>query len=474
MVSLEYIAFEHNNAAAELVKLAYDTPPLAFVHSYGCQQNVNDGERIKGVLMDIGYGLCDKPEDADLILFNTCAVREHAEQRVFGNVGALKGLKEKKHGLIIGLCGCMANQKHVVEKLRQSYPYVDLVFGVDGIDTLPQLIAQKLQKHKRVLMEPAQRPVIVENIPIRRESEFRAWLPIMYGCDNFCTYCIVPFTRGRQKSRDAGAILDECRALIDNGAKEITLLGQNVNSYGLDKHASGDTSFARLLRKVSELPGLARLRFVTPHPKDLSPEVIAMFGEVPNLCPRLHLPLQAGSDRVLARMNRKYDMARYMTLVEGLRAARPDIALSTDLIVGFPGETEEQFQETLDAVRAVNFMSSFSFCYSDRPGTAASRHTDKVEPAEKLRRLERLQALQEALSSDWLKARVGCKTDILLEGASRKQDGEDAATESWQGRDPWGDAVNVSLPAGIGKPGLIVPVTIVTAKKHSLIGELRG
>ena len=200
MVSLEYIAFEHNNAAAELVKLAYDTPPLAFVHSYGCQQNVNDGERIKGVLMDIGYGLCDKPEDADLILFNTCAVREHAEQRVFGNVGALKGLKEKKHGLIIGLCGCMANQKHVVEKLRQSYPYVDLVFGVDGIDTLPQLIAQKLQKHKRVLMEPAQRPVIVENIPIRRESEFRAWLPIMYGCDNFCTYCIVPYVAAAKRA----------------------------------------------------------------------------------------------------------------------------------------------------------------------------------------------------------------------------------------------------------------------------------
>ena len=209
MVPLEYIAFEHNNAAAELVKLAYDTPPLAFVHSYGCQQNVNDGERIKGVLMDIGYGLCDKPEDADLILFNTCAVREHAEQRVFGNVGALKGLKEKKRGLIIGLCGCMANQKHVVEKLRQSYPYVDLVFGVDGIDTLPQLIAQKLQKHKRVLLEPAQRPVIVENIPIRRESEFRAWLPIMYGCDNFCTYCIVPYVRGREKSRKPGDILAE-------------------------------------------------------------------------------------------------------------------------------------------------------------------------------------------------------------------------------------------------------------------------
>ena len=471
---MEKLTYTHNDAAAKALAAFYETPPLAYVRSYGCQQNVNDGEKIKGVLQDVGYGLCDNVEHADLILFNTCAVREHAEQRVFGNVGALKKLKEQNPRLMIGVCGCMAQQEHIVEKLRQSYPYVDLVFGVDGIDRLPAMLAERIRKGKRYLEKPAERNAVVEELPIRRDSGFRAWLPIMYGCDNFCTYCIVPFTRGRQKSRDAGAILDECRALIDNGAKEITLLGQNVNSYGLDKHASGDTSFARLLRKVSELPGLARLRFVTPHPKDLSPEVIAMFGEVPNLCPRLHLPLQAGSDRVLARMNRKYDMARYMTLVEGLRAARPDIALSTDLIVGFPGETEEQFQETLDAVRAVNFMSSFSFCYSDRPGTAASRHTDKVEPAEKLRRLERLQALQEDLSSDWLKARVGCKTDILLEGASRKQDGEDAATESWQGRDPWGDAVNVSLPAGVGKPGLIVPVIIVTAKKHSLIGELRG
>ena len=189
---MEKLTYTHNDAAAKALAAFYETPPLAYVRSYGCQQNVNDGEKIKGVLQDVGYGLCDNVEHADLILFNTCAVREHAEQRVFGNVGALKGLKEKKRGLKIGLCGCMANQKHVVEKLRKSYPYVDLVFGVDGIDTLPQLIAQKLQKHKRVLMEPAQRPVIVENIPIRRESEFRAWLPIMYGCDNFCTYCIVP------------------------------------------------------------------------------------------------------------------------------------------------------------------------------------------------------------------------------------------------------------------------------------------
>ena len=209
---MEYKKYEHNAQAAALVGSHYDTPPLAYVHSYGCQQNVNDGERIKGVLVDIGYGLCDNPEDADLILFNTCAVREHAEQRVFGNVGALKGLKEKKPGLIIGLCGCMANQKQVVEKLRRSYPYVDLVFGVDGIDTLPGLLARKLEQRGRILLEPAQRPVIVEDIPIRRESEFRAWLPIMYGCDNFCTYCIVPYVRGREKSRRRRARCSRCRS----------------------------------------------------------------------------------------------------------------------------------------------------------------------------------------------------------------------------------------------------------------------
>ena len=286
MVRLEYLAFEHNNAAAELVRQAYDTPPLAFVHSYGCQQNVNDGERIKGVLVDIGYGLCEKPEDADLILFNTCAVREHAEQRVFGNVGALKGLKEKKPGLIIGLCGCMANQKHVVEKLRQSYPYVDLVFGVDGIDTLPQLVAQKLQKHKRVLLEPAQRPVIVENIPIRRESEFRAWLPIMYGCDNFCTYCIVPYVRGREKSRKPGDILAEFKGLVEAGYKEITLLGQNVNSYG--KGLEEKIDFSNLLNLLCTVPGDYHIRFMTSHPKDASFKLIDTIAAQPKICKHGH------------------------------------------------------------------------------------------------------------------------------------------------------------------------------------------
>ena len=350
---MEYISFEHNNIAAELVKQAYDTPPLAFVHSYGCQQNVNDGERIKGVLMDIGYGLCDKPEDADLILFNTCAVREHAEQRVFGNVGALKGLKEKKHDLIIGLCGCMANQKHVVEKLRKSYPYVDLVFGVDGIDTLPQLIAQKLQKHKRVLMEPAQRPVIVENIPIRRESEFRAWLPIMYGCDNFCTYCIVPYVRGREKSRKPGDILAEFRGLVEAGYKEITLLGQNVNSYG--KGLEEKVDFSDLLNLLCTVPGDYHIRFMTSHPKDASHKLIDTIAAQPKLCKHLHLPVQCGSDELLKKMNRHYTVEQYMELIEYARKTVPGITFSSDIIVGFPGETEEDFEELCKFIKEAKF-----------------------------------------------------------------------------------------------------------------------
>ena len=340
--------------AAELVRAAYDTPPLAFVHSYGCQQNVNDGERIKGVLVDIGYGLCDKPEDADLILFNTCAVREHAEQRVFGNVGALKGLKEKKPGLIIGLCGCMANQKHVVEKLRKSYPYVDLVFGVDGIDTLPQLIAQKLQKHKRVLLDPAQRPVIVENIPIRRESEFRAWLPIMYGCDNFCTYCIVPYVRGREKSRKPGDILAEFRSLVEAGYKEITLLGQNVNSYG--KGLEEQIDFSDLLNLLCTVPGDYHIRFMTSHPKDASHKLIDTIAAQPKLCKHLHLPVQCGSDRLLQQMNRHYTVEQYLELIDYARKTVPGITFSSDIIVGFPGETEEDFVKTLELVRKVGYM----------------------------------------------------------------------------------------------------------------------
>ena len=443
---MEYISFEHNNIAAELVKQAYDTPPLAFVHSYGCQQNVNDGERIKGVLMDIGYGLCDKPEDADLILFNTCAVREHAEQRVFGNVGALKGLKEKKHDLIIGLCGCMANQKHVVEKLRQSYPYVDLVFGVDGIDTLPQLIAQKLQKHKRVLMEPAQRPVIVENIPIRRESEFRAWLPIMYGCDNFCTYCIVPYVRGREKSRKPGDILAEFRGLVEAGYKEITLLGQNVNSYG--KGLEEKVDFSDLLNLLCTVPGDYHIRFMTSQPK---------------LCKHLHLPVQCGSDELLKKMNRHYTVEQYMELIEYARKTVPGITFSSDIIVGFPGETEADFVKTLELVQKVGYMQLFTFIYSKRTGTKAAEMPDPTPRKEKTDRMTRLLKVQDEIAMALVKAQVGQTVKVLVEGFGRNEG-------TLSGR--LDNNLTVEFTADASLMGSYANVHLTGARATVLLGEL--
>ena len=416
MVRLEYLAFEHNNAAAELVRQAYDTPPLAFVHSYGCQQNVNDGERIKGVLVDIGYGLCEKPEDADLILFNTCAVREHAEQRVFGNVGALKGLKEKKPGLIIGLCGCMANQKHVVEKLRQSYPYVDLVFGVDGIDTLPQLVAQKLQKHKRVLLEPAQRPVIVENIPIRRESEFRAWLPIMYGCDNFCTYCIVPYVRGREKSRKPGDILAEFKGLVEAGYKEITLLGQNVNSYGKD--LGTDYDFADLLAAINAIPGDYWLRFMSSQPKDATNKLFDTMARCEHVAKQLHLPVQSGCDRVLKAMNRPYTRAKYEEMIAYARSVMPGMVLTSDVIIGFPGETEDEAMQTVDLVEKTQFDALFTFIFSPRPGTPAAKMDDPVSREEKQVWFEKLVDAQNAISAKKHAAYIGRTVKVLVDGES--------------------------------------------------------
>ena len=422
---MEYISFEHNNIAAELVKQAYDTPPLAFVHSYGCQQNVNDGERIKGVLMDIGYGLCDKPEDADLILFNTCAVREHAEQRVFGNVGALKGLKEKKHDLIIGLCGCMANQKHVVEKLRKSYPYVDLVFGVDGIDTLPQLIAQKLQKHKRVLMEPAQRPVIVENIPIRRESEFRG--------------------------------------LVEAGYKEITLLGQNVNSYG--KGLEEKVDFSDLLNLLCSVPGDYQIRFMTSHPKDASHKLIDTIAAQPHLCKHLHLPVQCGSNEVLRQMNRRYTVEQYLELIEYARKTVPGITFSSDIIIGFPGETEEDFQGTLDLIRKVGYMQLFTFIYSKRTGTKAAEMPDPTPRKEKTDRMSRLLKVQDEIAMDLVKAQVGQTVRVLVEGYGRNEG-------TLSGR--LDNNLTVEFIADPGLMGQYAQVRLTGARATVLLGELEA
>lgn len=459
--------------------------------TFGCQMNANDSSWLTRALERRGF-VKSALEDAEIVILNTCSVRDKPEQKVYAALGRIKHLTRHNPNAFAVVAGCVAQQ--IGAGFFNRFPRVRLVVGGDGLAQAPEAI-ERLCADKTLRLNltafsekyPERDPALPERHATETGAAARAafeqpsvlqtetaippvaYVNIMQGCDNYCAYCIVPYTRGRQKSRNATAILDECRAFIDNGAREITLLGQNVNAYGLDGHATRDTTFAQLLRQVSALPGLARLRFVTPHPKDLSKDVIAMFAELPNLCPRLHLPLQAGSDAVLARMGRKYDMNRFLGLVDELRKVRPDIALSTDLIVGFPGETEDDFQKTLDALDAAAFMSSFSFCYSDRPGTAASRFNGKIDPAEQAQRLERLQARQEILSARWLQARTDCETDILLEGVSRKQEG---SAESWQGRDPWGDAVNIALPEGFGAPGRILPVRIVTAKRHSLVAEV--
>ena len=342
--------------------------------TFGCQMNVHDSLWLGRVLQRRGFAE-GSLEEAQVVVVNTCSVREKPEQKVMSALGRIRQATNSNPDVLVVVTGCVAQQ--LGEELFRQ-PQVRLVAGSDGIASAPEAI-------ERLLAEPDRKLSLLDFTSsyeereegVRAPSGPVAYVNIMQGCDNFCAYCIVPYTRGRQKSRLTAAVLDDCRKALEDGAREICLLGQNVNAFGRDKHGDG-VSFADLLRQVAALPGLLRLRYVTPHPKDMGPEDVALFGELPNLCPRLHLPLQAGSDAVLARMGRKYDAARYIELTDALRAARPDIALSTDLIVGFPGESEEDFQQTLALMRRCGFMSSFSFCYSDRPGTRASRFLDKI------------------------------------------------------------------------------------------------
>ena len=416
---MERINFTHDERAAAQIAACYDTPPMAYVRSFGCQQNVNDGEKIKGVLLDAGFGLCDNVEQADLILFNTCAVREHAEDRVFGNVGALKSLKEANPRLIIGVCGCMAQQPTVVEKLKKSYPFVDLVFGVNGIDTLPALLAEKLQRGRRLLQTPVERFDVVEQVPIRRDSSFRAWLPIMYGCDNFCTYCIVPYVRGRERSRRSEDVLAEFRQLVEQGYKEITLLGQNVNSYG--KGLEEQIDFSDLLEKLCQVPGEYQIRFMTSHPKDASHKLIDTIAAHPQICRHMHLPVQSGSDRILQQMNRHYTAGQYRDLIRYAKEKIPGLTLSSDIIVGFPGETEEDFQATLDLVREIGYMQLFTFIYSKREGTKAATMPDPITRKEKTDRMARLLALHDEISHKLVSELVGSTVTVLVESHGRTE-----------------------------------------------------
>ncbi len=395
--------------------------PLAMVRTYGCQQNVADSEKLKGQLEQMGFSFTEDETQADLILFNTCAVRENAEYRVYGNVGNLKNIKREKPSLIIAVCGCMMEQEHVAEKIRQSYPYVNLVFGTHVIHRLPQLLHTVLATGKRVFErgdESADRE-IVEGLPISRDRDIRGWLTVMYGCDNFCSYCVVPHVRGRERSRSPEAIEAEFRELLSLGYKEIVLLGQNVNSYG--KNLDDPISFAQLLRRLDAIEGDHRIRFMTSHPKDATRELLDTMAESRHICHSLHLPFQAGNNRVLKAMNRGYTREQYLDLVAYAREKMPDITLTTDIIVGFPGETYEEFQETVSMVREVGFTALFTFLFSPRVGTRAASMEDPVSAEEKSRWFQELLAAQEETSAQRSQSILGSIQRVLVEESNEKR-----------------------------------------------------
>lgn len=458
--SVERLEYSRNEYAAEVLAGHYGRTPAAFVRSFGCQQSVNDGERIKGVLQDIGFVLAKSPADADLVLFNTCAVREHAEQRVFGNLGALKGLKAKKPGLLIGLCGCMAEEKTTVDKLRESYPYVDMVLGVNVADQLPALLVEKLTTRKKALRVPPIRDEIVEGVPTVRESGFKAFLPIMYGCDNFCSYCIVPYVRGRERSRASADILREFEGLVQNGYREITLLGQNVNSYG--KGLGEQMDFSDLLTLLCKTPGEYKVRFMTSHPKDASRKLVATIAENGHLAKHLHLPVQSGSNEILAKMNRKYTVEDYVNLIRYAKEKCPEMTFSTDILVGFPGETEEDFAKTLELVKKVGFTQLFTFIYSKRSGTKAAELPDETPHAEKSDRIGRLLEAQEACVAEVAKPWVGQTFTALVEGPGR-EDGLLVARID--------NNMLVEFEGDEALTGSFVPLTVTALKGAMLKGE---
>ncbi|MGB9779378.1 tRNA (N6-isopentenyl adenosine(37)-C2)-methylthiotransferase MiaB [Caldanaerobacter sp.] len=388
------------------------------IETYGCQMNVHDSEKIAGMLEEMGYKYTEDLEKTDILLFNTCAVREHAEIRVLGRVSQIKELKNRNPNLIIGISGCMMQEKHIVDAIKEKYPHVDIVFGTHNIYKFPELLWQALNSRVQVIDVIEDTQNVIEGLPVRRDSNLKAWVDIIYGCNNFCTYCIVPYTRGREKSRKPEDIIAEVKELAEKGYKEITLLGQNVNSYGKD--LGGDITFAKLLYMLNDIKGIERIRFMTSHPKDISDELIYAMRDLDKVCEHLHLPVQAGSNKILKKMHRQYTREHYLEIIDKVRANIPDIAITTDIIVGFPGETEEDFLETLDLVEKVRFDGAYTFMYSKRSGTPAARMPDQVEDEVKKERLIRLIELQNKISlekSAELKNKV---VEVLVEGISKR------------------------------------------------------
>lgn len=436
----------------------------AYILTFGCQQNEADSERIAGMCEQMGYEMTNDPQSPDLVVVNTCAIREHAEKKALSQIGGFKHLKENDPGVMIAVCGCMVAQEHRAEQIKHSYPYVDLVFSTGSIHLFPSLLLEKIEHGKRQFRTEPDAYGIAEGMPVRRESTYKAWVSIMYGCNNFCTYCIVPYVRGRERSRKMEEVVREVEELVRDGYRDITLLGQNVNSYGQRDGFGYD--FADLVEQIDRIGGDFRLRFMTSHPKDASDKLIDVMARSSHVCHQFHLPLQSGSDRILRAMNRHYDWARYEHVVNYLRQKMPDVTLSTDIIVGFPGETEEDFEQTLRALEQVRYDLVFSFIYSPRRGTPAAKMEEQIPPDVQGARFRRLLEVQNAISLAANEAQVGQTLRVLCEGPSHSD------PDVYSGRTEGNKLVLIS---GRGpEEGTFGTVRITRADPYSLFGEWEG
>ena len=390
--------------------------PRACVDTFGCQQNVADGQKLMGMLQECGFTLTDEPKEADLVILNTCAIREHAEQRVFGNLGILTHTKKENPEQVICLCGCMAQEERVSKRIKESYRHVDLVFGPQALWKFPELLWQVYETHKRVFSVQDEHGTIAEGIPVVREKGVKAWVSIMYGCNNFCSYCIVPYVRGRERSRDPQAVLAEVRELVEAGYKDITLLGQNVNSYGNDLDIG--YHFPDLLEDIDKIPGEYLIRFMSSHPKDATYRLFDVMAKSRHVAKQLHLPVQSGNDRVLHEMNRRYTREQYLDLVRYAKSVMPGLVLTSDIIIGFPGETEAEAMDTVSLVEEVGFDALFTFIYSPRPGTKAAAMPDPATREEKQKWFDKLLEVQNAMSAKLHAAYVGETVRVLVDGES--------------------------------------------------------
>ncbi len=433
--------------------------------TFGCQMNEHDSERLAGMLEEMGYEPSGDPQDADVVVLNTCTVRETAETRVYGRLGELKRLKAGRPGMVIGVCGCMPQREGAANEVRRRAPHVDLVFGTHNLDEFPTLLREVIEERRPVVAVSGEEGEIVEGLPRRPGDDLKAWVTITHGCDNYCSYCIVPYVRGRERSRRPEAVVGEVESLVAAGCREVTLLGQNVNSYGRDfDEAAGGAGFARLLRRVNDIDGLWRVRYMTSHPRDFGLEVIEAIASCGKVCEHVHLPVQSGSDAILELMNRGYTAARYRDVVARVRQAVPGVAVTTDIIVGFPGETEADFRQTLDLVSDVRFDAAFTFVYSPRAGTPAAAFPEQVAEEVKKERIARLIALQNGITREENQKELGRSVEVLVEGASPKNPGKA------EGRTRTNKLV---LFAGSqGDRGKLVNVRVVRAGTWALHGEV--